>query len=116
MTNTATLNTSKKKKKKLRQTKIHLKNKTENYYCLNRRNIRNQQNKTNTNLNFQRGGGGGGREREKKKKNPKSHKCPLGFTLKKICHAKLKMMNRLSAYVNQSSIREHICVTAFFPL
>ena len=38
---------------------MHLKNKTKNYYCLNLRNIQNQQSKTNTNLNFQ------GRERER---------------------------------------------------
>ena len=37
----------------MRQTKIHRKNKTKNYYCINRRNIRSQQSKTNTNLNFQ---------------------------------------------------------------
>ena len=40
---------------------MHLKNKTKNYYCLNLRNIRNQQSKTNTNLNFQE------RERERQR-------------------------------------------------
>ena len=47
----------------MRQTKIHLKNKTKNCYCLNPRNIRNQQNKTNTNQKFE-----GGRKRRRSRR------------------------------------------------
>ena len=52
----------------MRQTKMHLKNKTKNYYCLKFRNIQTQQNNTDANLNFQKMGlgGGGGRENCKK--------------------------------------------------
>ena len=54
----------------MRQTIIHLKNKTKNYYCLNLHNIQNQQSNTNTNLNFQ------GRERERELQNHfKRHFC-----------------------------------------
>ena len=46
------LNTSNKNYKRLQQTKIYLKNKTKNYYCLKLRNIQTQQSKTDdANLN-----------------------------------------------------------------
>ena len=48
----------------MRQTRIRLKNKN-NYYCLNLRNIQNQQSKANTHLNFQ------GREREGERQTDK---------------------------------------------
>ena len=54
MTNTTTLNTSN-NTNNCGKLKYILRTKPKKYYCLNLRNIRNQQSKTNTNLNFQGG-------------------------------------------------------------
>ena len=61
MTKVATLNTSNKNTNNCGRLKHILRTKQNKYYCLNIRNIRNQQSKTNTNLNFQE------RERERER-------------------------------------------------